>query len=127
LAEEKINSRMVLAEQLFAFATNTSEIAMRSSLSRPYYASFHLGSALTGGKGHSDVVKRLTDSQGDVGRDLKKFHDLRSQMDYAPDFFKDLRGRDINIQDWYQTQMQEGISLYYRLRQILEQERLVRS
>lgn len=115
--DEKINSRLLLADQFFSLATGATEAAMRSSLSRLYYASFHVAAALTDGKSHGDIARRLADKYGDVGEKFQNFQDLRSQMDYRPDFFvKELRGKDPEI--WFQDQMREGIGLYDQLREI---------
>jgi hypothetical protein len=114
---EKENSRLSLADQFFALATGGTEAAMRSSLSRLYYASYHLAAVLTDGKSHGDIAKRLADKFGDVGERFRSFEDLRSKMDYRPDFFEtELRGK--NPQIWFQDQMREGIGLYDQLREI---------
>lgn len=114
--EQKGNSRVLLADQFFALATGADETAMRSSLSRLYYASFHVASALTGGTSHGDIAKRLSETHGEIGRTFKRLHDVRSQMDYTPDFFERLGVPDPKI--WYEQRMQEGIGLYLQLRGI---------
>jgi len=92
---------------------------MRSSLSRLYYASFHIAAALTEGKSHGDIARRLADNYGELGERFARLHELRSKMDYRPNFFEEeLRAKDPRI--WYQERMQEGIGLYFQLRSVWE-------
>jgi uncharacterized protein (UPF0332 family) len=113
--DEKPNSRLLVAEQFFDLATGASESAMRNSISRLYYASYHVAVALTDGKSHGDIAKRLTAIHGEVGQRFGKLHELRNKMDYRPDFFeKELRGQD--PRNWYLEQMDDGVGLYYQLR-----------
>jgi uncharacterized protein (UPF0332 family) len=115
--DEKSNSRLLIAEQFFDLATGASESAMRNSISRLYYASYHVAVALTDGKSHGDIAKRLAEKHGDVGERFGRLHELRSRMDYRPDFFqKELQGKD--PRNWYLEQMDDGIGLYYQLRAI---------
>lgn len=123
--DEKANSRLLLADQFFELATGGTEAAMRSSLARLYYASFHVAAVLTGGTSHGDIAKRLTDSHGEIGRNFKRLHDVRSQMDYTPDFFEKMGVTDPKI--WYQERLQEGTGLYFQLRSILESDQRVKA
>jgi uncharacterized protein (UPF0332 family) len=110
---------MSMAEQFFQLATGTSEAAMRSSISRLYYANFHIAAALTDGKSHGDIAGRLAKSYGDdLGTRFRRLHNLRSRMDYEPDFFRRERVTDAII--WFQQQIQDGINLYLQLRSSLE-------
>ena len=112
--DEKRNSRLLIAEQFFDLATGASESAMRNSISRLYYASYHVAAALTGGTSHGDIARQLIEGYGEVGNRFRDWHRLRSQMDYRPDFFSTVK----DPRNWYLEQMDDGIGLYYQLRSI---------
>ena len=116
--DQRLDSQLLLADQFFALATGENEAAIRSSLSRLYYASFHVATALTGGTSHGDIAKRLTETHGEIGQRFKSYHKLRSQLDYDHDFFRREGIKDPGF--WYRERLREGISLYLQLRGIVD-------
>lgn len=65
-------------------AEHSSEIAMRTSLSRAYYALYHLGSEITGASDHGTIRNRLRAIDHEVGDLYGYFQDRRSKADYMP-------------------------------------------
>lgn len=116
--EQELDSRLSLADQFFALATEQTEAEMRTSISRLYYASFHVAAALTGRTSHGDIAKRLRDGYGNIGDDFKRYHRLRDEMDYDHEYFKRTGVKD--IKDWYQERLREGAGLYLQLRSMAE-------
>ena len=106
--------RVALAEEFFESATLLTEIAVRNSLSRLYYANYHLALLLTKEANHSKIAHRLQAEFGSIGGAYGKLHDLRSQMDYRPEF-AGARG-SVDLRSWFADQLNESIDLYYQLR-----------
>jgi len=54
-----VDSRLELAKTLRALADGSSEVVLRSALSRSYYSIFHATKVLFGKVSHSDIAKKL--------------------------------------------------------------------
>ena len=73
----KREERVRFAEALMEEAEHSSEMAMRTSLSRAYYALHHLGIEITGSADHGEVRNRLREIDKQMGDQYGDFLELR--------------------------------------------------
>ena len=86
--DEKQKARLGLAERLLEMAEHSSEIEMRCSLSRIYYAVYHVARSQVGEKAHGKMAGALEEVQPGLGERYKSLLDLRNGADYDPDFVR---------------------------------------
>jgi hypothetical protein len=113
--------RIELAEALLVSAEHSSEAEIRNSLSRMYYAVYHLATVAVGSKAHGEFAALLDGVEPGLGAQFKKFEDLRSRADYNPDFvtqaFRDYQ----SMRAAFPGLLQEGRDLYERLLKLVRQ------
>lgn len=88
------DERLRFAELLMEEAEHSSEIAMRTSLNRAYYALFHLGQTITGSDKHREIRKALSVVDGTLGEEYRYFITRRAWADY-PDTHTPLVNADL--------------------------------
>jgi hypothetical protein len=119
--DDPIELRIELAEALLVSAEHSSEAEIRNSLSRMYYAIYHLATIAVGSMAHGEFAASLNKLEPDLGTSFKRFEDLRSRADYNPHFvlqeFGDFRG----MRAAFPTLLQEGRDLYERLLELIRQ------
>lgn len=104
----------MLAERLLEQAEHSSEIEMRLSLSRMYYAAFHAAAAITGVADHGNMPGALDGIELGLGEQYKRLRELRNQADYNPTF---KRLGIVNLQS-LRDEMDKARALYERLKQL---------
>jgi hypothetical protein len=117
--DEKQSARFALAERLLELAEHSSEIEMRSSLSRIYYAVHHIGIAITGEANHDKIPRLLDKRTGGLGSDYDWLKRLRIGADYKPDFVKQVYGDLNSFKIQFPREMERARSLYERLLQLI--------
>ncbi|MHB1700319.1 MAG: hypothetical protein ACYCSN_09300 [Acidobacteriaceae bacterium] len=112
--DEKRSARLLLAKRLREQAEHSSEIEMRMSISRMYYAVFHAAAVLTGVTDHGNMPEALNGIEQGLGQPYKRLRDLRSQADYDPAFEK------LGITDLqsFRKEMTEAATLFELLKEL---------
>ena len=91
-----------LAENLMDDPSN--EAALRSAMSRAYYATFHAGRDYLiraeipinrGRNAHVQVQNELEKKSGKIGYDLERLHDWRKRADYDTPTIPDVAGQAV--------------------------------
>jgi uncharacterized protein (UPF0332 family) len=116
--DDKQIARRLLAERLREQAEHLSEIEMRTSLSRMYYAAFHVAVELTGITDHGNIPSALDKLEPGLGRKYNRLRELRSKADYAPRFEEDSVTDLSSFQSLFREEMTKAGTLYDRLRQL---------
>ena len=117
--EEKRQTRLLLAERLLELAEHSSEAEMRSSLSRIYYAVYHVALVLVGSMAHGEIPTALEDKEEGLGRRYKSLMDLRHRADYNPAFVEQNFGDLDNFKIQFPQEIENARSLYERLLQLV--------
>ena len=86
--DEKQKARLVHAERLLELAEHSSEIEMRASLSRIYYAVYHVAIGLVGNRAHGEMAAALEQREEGLGERYASLLELRSRADYDPEFVR---------------------------------------
>jgi uncharacterized protein (UPF0332 family) len=86
--DEKQEARVLLAERLLELAEHSSEIEMRASLSRIYYAVYHVAIGLVGNKAHGEMAAALEQREEGLGERHTTLLELRQKADYDPEFVR---------------------------------------
>lgn len=108
--------RLRFAEAMMEEAEHSSEIAMRTSLSRAYYALHHLGIEITGASGHGTIGTLLSQRNPRLGTEYAHFLRLRARADYTPPL---LNGLDLEA---FRETFQEEMTRARRLFDLLKEE-----
>jgi uncharacterized protein (UPF0332 family) len=110
------SARCILAKLLLEQAEHSSEIEMRMSISRMYYAVFHVASVLTGVADHGNMPGALDEIEVGLGKQYKRLRDLRSKADYAPKF------EELGINDWqsFRDEMTKARTLFELIESLVE-------
>jgi len=111
-----VDSRLELAKTLRALADGSSEVLLRSTLSRSYYSIFHAPKVLFGRVSHSDIAKKLGGIDPELESRMEKLQQLRSQADYDPMFVeREFRGDLEQFRLDVRRQVHEGLSVFIRV------------
>lgn len=116
--DAKQKERLALAEQLLELAEHSSEAEMRSSLSRIYYAVYHVAVVLVGKMAHGEIPKVLEEQEKGLGERYKRLHELRNGADYNPSFIEREFGDLNNFRVQFPQEIENARSLYERLLQL---------
>jgi len=116
--DEKQKTRLLLAERLLELAEHSSETEMRSSLSRIYYAVYHLAIVLVGNMAHGEMSSALEEKEQGLGQRYKRLLELRQGADYNPAFVKQEFGDLDNFRVQFSQEIESARSLYERLLQL---------
>lgn len=111
-------ARLLLAERMLEIAEHSSEAEMRSSISRLYYAVYHVALVLVGNKAHGEIPGALEELEAGLGKLYKALLILRQRADYDPGFvvqqFKTIQ----NFRVQFPLEMEKARALYELLRQL---------
>jgi len=111
-----VDSRLELAKTLRALADGSSEVLLRSALSRSYDSIFHAAKVLFGRVSHSDIAKKLGSIDPELESRMEKLQQLRSQADYDPMFVeREFRGDLEQFRLDVRRQVDEGLSVFIRV------------
>lgn len=91
---------------------------MRCSLSRIYYAVYHVAKTLTGETNHGKISIALSRQEEGLGERYKWLRELRSGADYNPAFVKQQYGDLGSFKIRFPQEMGNARSLYERLMQL---------
>ncbi len=80
------DSRLKFARSLRELADRSSEIELRTALSRSYYSIYHATKALLPRVDHHNIAEELGKLDRQAGLDIEILQKLRSQADYDPQF-----------------------------------------
>jgi len=80
------DSRLRFARSLRELADRSSEIELRTALSRSYYSIYHATKALLPRVDHHNIAEELGKLNQQAGLDIEILQKLRSQADYDPQF-----------------------------------------
>jgi uncharacterized protein (UPF0332 family) len=116
--DEKQKARLLLAERLLELAEHSSEVEMRSSLSRIYYAVYHVATVLVGNMSHGEIPSALEGKEKGLGERYKRLFELRNRADYNPIFVEQEFGDLANFKIQFPQEIENARSLYERLLQI---------
>ena len=120
------SSRLTLAKALRELADGSSEVDLRSSLSRSYYSIFHAANVLFGKVSHGEIAKRLAGIDSELEVRVEKLQQLRSQADYDPKFVeREFKGNLEQFRLDVRHQVEEGLLVFNRI--LEEIERTTRS
>jgi len=119
--DPNVERRIELAEALLTSAEHSSEAEIRNSLSRMYYAIYHLATAAVGSMAHGEFAASLDQIESGLGARFKRFEDLRSRADYHPDFVVQEFGDYRSMRAAFPALLQEGRELYERLLELVNQ------
>ena len=113
--------KLALAERLLESAEHSSEAEMRNSLSRMYYAVYHVAVVLVGNMAHGEIPAALEEREDGLGERFRRLYKLRQGADYDPDFVK----RQFNGVDDFRVQFRDEMEIARRLYdQLLQMEKL---
>jgi hypothetical protein len=116
-----VDSRLELAKTLRALADGSSEVVLRSALSRSYYSIFHATKVLFGKVSHSDIAKKLGSIDPELEVRMEKLQQLRSQADYDPMFVeREFKGNLEQFRLDVRRQVDEGLSVFSRILREIE-------
>ena len=101
-------------------AEHSSEVAIRASLSRAYYALHHLGIALTGEKNHGRLRDVLKAKDSRLGTEYAYFMDLRHKADYDPNLVSRQYGDLDQLRLGFRDDLVRARDLFERLREELK-------
>jgi hypothetical protein len=116
--DDRRTARWLLAERLREQAEHLSEIEMRASLSRMYYAAFHAAVDLTGITDHGNIPGALDLIEPGLGVMFHRLQTLRAQADYRPKFEADGITDLASFQDLFRAEMTKAGTLFDRLKQL---------
>jgi len=111
-------ARLALAEKILEQAEHSSEAEMRNSLSRLYYAVYHVALVLVGSKAHGEIPAALDGLETGLGKLYKDLLELRQRADYDPAFVVRQFGSTENFRVQFPIEMDKARTLYERLRQM---------
>lgn len=111
-------ARLSLAERMLELAEHSSEGEMRSSLSRMYYAVYHVALVLVGNKAHGEISEALENLEVGLGKLYAELLILRQRADYDPSFVARQFGSVENFRLKFPFEMEKARALYERLRQM---------
>jgi len=111
-------ARLSLAEQMLQLADHSSEGEMRGSLSRMYYAVYHVALVLVGNRAHGEIPEALEALNAGLGRLYAELLILRQRADYDPGFVTRQFGSVENFRLQFPLEMEKARVLYERLRQM---------
>jgi uncharacterized protein (UPF0332 family) len=110
------DSRLALAKALRELADGSSEVALRSALSRSYYSIFHAANVLLGKVDHDNIAEKLGAIDAEIGAQVKKLQKLRSLADYDPGFVeREFKGC---LEDFHldaRERINEGLKVFNRI------------
>lgn len=110
------DSRLALAKALRELADGSSEVALRSALSRSYYSIFHAANVLLGKVDHDDIAERLGAVDPELEERVRKLQQLRSQADYDPRLVeREFKGNLERFQIDARQQVDEGLTVFNRI------------
>ena len=110
------NSRLSLAKALRELADSSSEVELRSALSRSYYSIFHAAYSLLGKVDHDDVAEKLGKIDPELEVRVKKLQQLRSLADYDPKFVeREYKGDLEQFQLDARSRINEGLTVFNRI------------
>jgi hypothetical protein len=116
-----VDSRLELAKTLRALADGSSEVLLRSALSRSYYSIFHATKLLFGKVSHGDIAKKLGSIDPELEGRMEKLQQLRSQVDYDPMFVeREFKGNLEQFRLDVRRQVDEGLSVFNRILREIE-------
>jgi uncharacterized protein (UPF0332 family) len=106
-------------------ADGSSEVVLRSALSRSYYSIFHAANVLFGKVSHSDIAKKLGSIDPELEVRMERLQQLRSQADYDPMFVeREFKGNLEQFRLDVRRHVDEGLSVFSRvLREIERNEK----
>jgi len=114
--DAKEKSRLELAKMLRELADNSSEAAIRSSLSRSYYAIYHAAYVLLGNVSHDELVDELGKVDWGLADSVKTIRRLRMQADYDPHFvLREFSGDIALFRLEARKQLEQGLLAYERI------------
>lgn len=115
---EKDKQKLALAERLLESAEHSSEADMRNSISRMYYAVYHVAVVLVGNMAHGEIPGALEKREKGLAERFRRLYELRQGADYDPDFVK-RRFKDIgDFRVRFRDEMEIARSLYDHLLQM---------
>lgn len=117
--EETKQRRLDLAEQFLESAEHSSEAAMRNSLSRMYYAVYHLAFAVFGKMAHGEYPSAIDELEPGLGESFRRLQKLRSEADYTPEFIASQFGDRRARRSAFLGRLEEGRELYERLLELV--------
>jgi uncharacterized protein (UPF0332 family) len=125
LLDAEQESRLRLSEQLLEMSQHSSEMEMRESLSRMYYAVHHAARILVGrgkqkqGSIHADVIRDLKSLDPFLGEQVDRLSAMRRDADYEPDFIQNKYGGIEQFRVAFRNGMQQGAETYQRIRELI--------
>jgi hypothetical protein len=115
---EKDKQKLVLAEKLLESAEHSSEADMRNSISRMYYAVYHVAVVVVGNMAHGEIPDALEEREKGFGERFRRLYKLRQGADYDPDFVqRQFKGLD-DFRVRFRDEMEISRSLYDHLLQM---------
>ena len=116
--DEKQKARLLLAERLLELAEHSSEIEMRNSLSRIYYAVYHVAIVLVGNMSHGEISSALEKQETGLGERFRRLLELRQGADYNLNFVKSEFDGLENFKVQFPQEIESARGLYERLLQM---------
>ena len=113
-------NRLALAERLVELAEHSSEAEMRASVSRLYYAVYHVAIMIVGNMAHGEIPYALNRVENELGAQYKDLLELRHQADYDPEFVTRQFGSLVNFRIQFPREMEKARALYERLRSMVK-------
>jgi hypothetical protein len=115
------SDRLAMAAALIELAEHSSEAELRSSLSRLYYALYHVARELTGISDHGQLPTALDVVHPNLGSEFKLFRDLRARADYNPNFSKTF-GSGSEFRAATLRSLDDGRKLYEQLLELCKEQ-----
>lgn len=114
MLDERQGARLSLAMKLRELADNSSEIAIRSSLSRSYYAIFHAVDVLFDDVNHENLISKVELLDRALADRMKVIKRLRMQADYDPHMLDRVASGDIETFRFEALQRLEDARLIFK-------------
>ena len=110
------SSRLALAKALRELADGSSEVALRSALSRSYYSILHAAKTLNRKIDHDTLVSELEKVEKGLGEKAGILQKLRHRADYTPGFVDLEYGGNVELfKQEARRQVNEGLSVFNRI------------
>jgi hypothetical protein len=125
MTEEERQSRLLLGQQLRTQAEHRSEIEMRQSLSRMYYAVYHVAAVLFGREySHQEIAVKLSALEGGdyLSSSYKQLQVARSKANYHHDWISREFGSLVGFRVRFEELILLGSELDERMRQLIQRE-----
>ena len=94
---------------------------MRNSLSRMYYAIYHVAVTVAGTMAHGEFPNALSRIAPGLGSEFKRFHSFRERADYNPNFVRAEFGDHKSFRAQFPDLMADARRLYEELLELLKQ------